>query len=147
MRSKTSDWFETKIRYDKVQEDGYPKKVTELYVVDALSFGEAETKIVNEMKSYVTGECSVKNITPANYHEIFFSDNSNDDKWYKAKLQFVTIDEKTEKEKRQTVFYLVQGSSTESAQKAIAEVMGGTMIDYVVVSISETKILDVFEEQ
>lgn len=147
MRSKTSDWFETKIRYDKVQEDGSQKKVTELYVVDALSFGEAETKIVNEMESYVTGEYSVKNITPANYHEIFFSDNNNDDKWYKAKLQFITIDEKTEKEKRSNIFYLVQGNSTESAQKAIAEIMGGTMIDYVVISISETKILDVFEEQ
>lgn len=145
MRSRTSDWLETKIKYDKVQEDGSQKKVTELYVVDALSFGEAEEKITREMKSYVTGEYSVKNITPANYHEIFFSDNSKDDKWYKAKLQFITIDEKTEKEKRQTVFYLVQGNSTESAQKAIAEVMGQTMIDYVVVSISETKILDVFE--
>lgn len=145
MRSKTSDWFETKIRYDKTQEDGSQKKVTELYVVDALSFGEAEEKITREMKSYISGEYSVKNITPANYHEIFFSDNSKDDKWYKAKLQFITIDEKTEKEKRQTVFYLVQGNSTESAQKAIAEVMGDTTMDYVVVSISETKILDVFE--
>ena len=147
MRSRTSDWFETKIKYDKTQDDGSQKKVTELYVVDALSFGEAEEKITREMKSYISGEYSVKNITPANYHEIFFSDNSKDDKWYKAKLQFITIYEKTEKEKRQTVFYLVQGNSTESAQKAIAEVMGGTMIDYVVVSISETKILDVFEEQ
>ena len=145
MRSKTSDWFEAKIRYGKVQEDGSQKKVVELYVVDALSFGEAEKKIIRETKSYISGDYSVKNITPANYHEIFFSDNNKDDKWYKAKLQFITIDEKTEKEKHQTVFYLVQGSFTESAQKAIAEVLGGTMIDYVVVSISETKILDVFE--
>lgn len=145
MRSRTAEWFEAKVQYDKVQEDGYQKKVTELYVVDAMSFGEAEKKIISEMEAYISGEFSVKNITPANYHEIFFSDNNNDDKWYKAKLQFITIDEKTEKEKRSNVYYLVQGNSTESAQKAIAEVMGSTMIDYVVVSISETKILDVFE--
>ena len=145
MRSRTSDWFETKVRLDKVQEDGTQKKVTELYVVEALSFTEAEAKIIAEMKDYVSGEFDVKNITPTSYHEIFFSENSKDDKWYKAKLQFITIDEKTEKEKHQTVYYLVQGDSTESAQKNINEVMGHTMIDYVIVSIIETNILDVFE--
>lgn len=145
MKSRTSDWFETKIRLDKVQEDGAQKKVTELYVVEATSFTEAEAKIIAVAKDYTSGEFSVKNITPTSYHEIFFSENSKDDKWYKAKLQFITIDEKTEKEKHQTVYYLVQGSSTESAQKNINEVMGHTMIDYVIVSIVETKILDVFE--
>ena len=111
MKSKTSDWFETKIRLDKTQEDGTQKKVTELYVVEALSFTEAEAKIIAEMKDYVSGEFDVKNITPTSYHEIFFSENSKDDKWYKAKLQFITIDEKTEKEKRTAVTYLCQASS------------------------------------
>lgn len=145
MKSKTSDWFETKIRLDKTQEDGTQKKVTELYVVEASSFTEAEAKTITVAKDYCSGDYSVKNITPATYHEIFFSENGRDDKWYKAKLQFITIDEKTEKEKRSDVFYLVQGNSTESAQKNINEVMGHTMIDYVIVSIVETKILDVFE--
>lgn len=145
MKSKTSDWFETKIRLDKVQEDGAQKKVTELYVVEALSFTEAEAKIIAVAKDYTSGEFAVKNITPTSYHEIFFSENERDDKWYKAKLQFITIDEKTEKEKHQTVYYLVQGSSTESAQKNITDVMNGTMIDYTIVSIVETNILDVFE--
>ena len=145
MKSKTSEWFETKVRLDKTQEDGTQKKVTELYVVEAMSFTEAEAKIIAEMEDYVSGDFDVKNITPTSYHEIFFSENERDDKWYKAKLQFVTIDEKTEKEKHQTVYYLVQGNSTESAQKNINEVMGHTMIDYVIVSIVETNILDVFE--
>lgn len=145
MRSRTSDWFEVKLQYEKVQEDGTQKKVTEQYVVDALSWGEAEEKITKEMEAYVSGESKIKSIVPASYHEIFFSENSKDDKWYKAKLQFITIDEKTEKEKHQTVYYLVQGSSTESAQKNINEVMNGTMIDYTIVSIVETNILDVFE--
>ena len=147
MKSKTSDWFETKVRLDKTQEDGTQKKVTELYVVEAMSFTEAEAKIIAVAKDYTSGDFSVKNITPTSYHEIFFSENSKDDKWYKAKLQFITIDEKTEKEKHQTVYYLVQGSSTESAQKNINEVMGHTMIDYVIVSIVETNILDVFEHE
>lgn len=147
MRSKTSEWFETKVRLDKTQEDGTQKKVTELYVVEATSFTEAEAKIIAVAKDYTSGEFDVKNITPTSYHEIFFSENERDDKWYKAKLQFITIDEKTEKEKHQTVYYLVQGSSTESAQKNINEVMGHTMIDYVIVSIVETKILDVFEHK
>lgn len=147
MKSKTSDWFETKIRLDKTQEDGTQKKVTELYVVEASSFTEAEAKTISVAEVYCSGDYSVKNITPATYHEIFFSENGRDDKWYKVKLQFITIDEKTEKEKRSDVYYLVQGNSTESAQKNINEVMGHTMIDYVVVSIVETKILDVFEHK
>lgn len=147
MKTKTSKWFETKIQFDKTQEDGTQKKVTEQYVVEAISFTEAEAKIIAETKDYVPGDYSVKNITPANYHEIFFAENNKDDKWYKAKLQFITIDEKTEKEKRQNVRYLVQGSSTECAQKNIKETMNGTVIDYVVVSIVETNIIDVFEHE
>lgn len=145
MRSRTAEWFETKVQYGKVQEDGTQKKVTEQYVVDALSFTEAESRIIEEMKPYVTVDYKIKNITPANYHEVFFSDDSQDDKWYKAKLAFITIDEKTEKEKRSIVHYLVQARSTDTAQKAINDIMGKAMIDYEVASISETKILDVFE--
>ena len=100
MRSRTADWFETKIRYEKTQDDGTQKKVTEQYVVDALSFTEAESAITEEMKAYISGDYKITDIKTAAYHEIFFSDLDKDDKWYKAKLQFITIDEKTEKEKR-----------------------------------------------
>ena len=85
MKTKTSKWFETKIQFDKTQKDGTQKKVTEQYVVEAISFTEAEAKIIAETKDYVSGDYSVKNITPANYHEIFFAENNKDDKWYKAK--------------------------------------------------------------
>ena len=145
MRSRTANWFECKIRYEKVQEDGLQKKVTESYVVDALSFTEAEERIIEEMASYISGEFKVADIKQAPYKEIFFSDNEMDDKWYKAKLAFITIDEKTEKEKRSNVNYLVQAGSFGSAMRAIDEVMGGTMIDYVILSISETTLWDVFE--
>ena len=147
MRSRTANWFQCKIRYEKVMEDGLQKKVTELYVVDALSFTEAEARIMEEMSSYIRGEFEVVEIDRCVFKEIFFNDEQTADRWYKSKLQFVTIDEKTEKEKRTTVYYLVQGSTLENARKNIDEVMGKTMIDYIISSVSETKIMDVFEHK
>lgn len=147
MRTKTSMWFEVKFQYEKTQEDGMQKKVTEPYVVDALSFSEAETKIIEEMKLFVSGDTEVKAITHAPYREIFFDDRETSDKFYKAKLDFITIDERTEKEKKSTVTYLVQSDSLDGAKKNITEVMGSTMIDYVIQSIAETKIMDVFEHK
>ena len=145
MRSRTAEWFECKIRYEKVMEDGMQKRVSENYVVDALSFSEAEERIIEEMSSYISGEFDVMDIKKAPYKEIFFSDEDMADKWYKAKLQFITIDEKTDKEKKSSVNYLVQAGSFNGAVKNIDEVMGGTMIDYVIASVAETTLMDVFE--
>ena len=145
MRSKTAMWFECKIRYEKVMEDGTPKKVNEVYVIDALSFSEAEERIMEEMSSYISGEIEIVDVKIAPYKEIFFADNDMADKWYKAKLAFITIDEKTDKEKKTSVFYLVNAGNINSAIKNIDEVMGGTMIDYQTLNVSETTIMDVFE--
>lgn len=147
MKARTASWFETKIRYDKMHENGMMKPVTEQYVVDALSFAEAESTIIDEMSAYISGEFKITGIAPAAYHEIFFSDRENDDRWYKAKLQFITLDEKTEKEKRSNVIYLVQAGTFEGAVKNIQEVMGTTSIDYVVALMTETHIMDVFEHR
>ena len=147
MRNKTTSWFETKIRYDKTMEDGRSKKVTEVYAVEALSFSEAESFITEEMSHYISDEFDVKAITRAPYGEIFFSDADSDDKWFKARLAFITIDEKTEKEKRSTITYLVQAHSVNGEVKHVDEVMGKTMIDYDIVSIADTKIMDVFEHK
>ena len=145
MRSRSANWFECKIRYEKVMEDGLQKKVTENYVVDALSFSEAEERITEEMSSYISGEFDVADIKKAAYGEIFFSDDEMADNWYKAKLQFITYDEKTDKEKRSSVTYLVQAGSFNGAVKNIDEAMGGTMIDYVISSVAETTLMDVYE--
>lgn len=147
MRSKTGSWYETGVKYQKMQEDGTEKVVTERYVVDALSFTEAENTIIDEMSVYVSGEMTVSNLGKAKYNEIFFSDVKDDDKWYKAKLQFIVIDDKSEREKRSNVFYLVQAKSLARALRYIDEVMGKTMIDYDIVGINETKIYDVFEHK
>lgn len=145
MRSRTANWFICKIRYEKTGEDGLQKKVTETYVVDALTFTEAEARITEEMASYISGEFKIMNIDPAPFAEIFFADSDTADMWYKAKLQFITIDEKTEKEKRSAVVYLVNAGSFNGAVKSVEEVMGGTMIDYVTAKVEETPIMDVFE--
>ena len=146
MRSRTALWFECKIRYEKVMEDGIQKRVTEQYTVDALSYAEAENRITEEMSSYISGEFEVADIKKAAYKEIFFDDgDNNSDRFYRAKLQFITIDEKTEKEKRSNVTYLVHAGSFDGACKNIKNMMEPSMIDYVIVSVSETALMDVFE--
>lgn len=145
MRSRTAEWFICKIIYEKTMEDGLQKKVLESYVVDAMSFTEAEARITEEMKAYISGEFTVQEIDRCKFKEIFFDDKDASDFWYKAKVNFITIDEKTEKEKKTAVHYLVQANSVEGANKNIDEVMGGTIIDYVIAGVNETKIVDVFE--
>lgn len=146
MRSRTALWFECKIRYEKVMEDGIQKRVTEQYTVDALSYAEAENRITEEMSSYISGEFEVADIKKAAYKEIFFDDgDNNSDRFYRAKLQFITLDEKTEKEKRSNVTYLVHAGSFDGACKNIKKMMEPSMIDYVIVSVSETALMDVFE--
>ena len=126
-------------------DDGLQKKVTEAYVVDALSFTEAEKRIMEEVSSYISGTFEVADIKKATYKEIFFSDDELADRWYKTKLQFITIDEKTEKEKRTSIYYLVQAGTLNGAVKNIDSVMGSTMIDYVIASVAETPLMDVYE--
>ena len=148
MRSRSNvTWFSNKVRYQKTMEDGSEKVVTENYLVDALSFTEAESAITDEMSVYVSGEFQVSGIAKAAYHEVFFSDVDDDDKWYKAKLQFITLDDKTEKEKRSTVNYLVQAKSLARALRYVDEEMGKTMIDYDTIGLNETNLMDVFEHQ
>jgi len=145
MRTKTGSWFETRIKYQKTQEDGSEKIVKELYVVDALSCTEAESSIIDEMSAYISGESAVTSAKKATFDEVFFSDKDDDALWFKAKLQFITIDEKSDKEKRTNVTYLVQAKSLARALRYIDEVMGKTMIDYDVVGLNLTNVMDVFE--
>ena len=145
MRSRTAIWFECKIRYEKTMEDGMQKKVTENYVVDALSFSEAEERITEEMSAYVSGEFDIVDIKIAPYGEVFFADSDSADKWYRAKLAFITLDEKTQKEKRSNVNYLVNAGSLNGAVKSVDEVMSQSMVDYDTVAVNETTLMGVFK--
>lgn len=147
MRTKISNWFEVKMRYEKVHEDGNEKKVTESYVVEALSFGEAEKTAIEFLGSNVSGEIQVVNINPMKFQEVFFNEQESCDRYYKAILQFITIDEKTEREKHTQVHYLAQASSFDNCKDTIRTIMDGTMIDYQIASVSETKVIDVIEHE
>ena len=99
-------WFLTKIRYEKVMENGMQKKVTEPYLVDALSFTEAEARIIEEVTPFISGEFTVSDISRAHYSEIFTSEEDSADKWFAGRLAFTTLDEKSGKEKRTIRMYL-----------------------------------------
>ena len=144
MISRVSKFFEVKIQYLKMQEDGKEKKVTEQYVVEAESFTEAEARIIKEMTPYISGEFDVVSEKIAPFSEIFLSDKSDDDKWFISKVGFITIDEKTAKEKKQTFRYLVQAETSEKAMDYTKEMFSHGMSDYSIDAVQDTATLEVF---
>ncbi|MDE5624956.1 MAG: DUF4494 domain-containing protein [Muribaculaceae bacterium] len=136
------NWFECKVRYDKMMENGIVKKVTESFLVDALSFTEAEARIIEEQTPFISGEFSVSAVKRTKISEIFRDDRA--DKWYLAKVAFITIDEKTAAEKKSVSLILVAGNNFKHAYDNFMEGMKGTMADFDIVSISETAYLDVY---
>lgn len=139
-----NEWFECKVRYDKTMETGLLKKVTETYMVDALSFTEAERRFIEEMTPFISGEFVVTDIKRARLAELFESVDANADRWFKAKVAYITLDEKTGAEKRTAQQVLVQSTDFRDAVKNLDKCMEGTLGDWVIVSITETNIMDVF---
>ena len=144
MKSRVSKFFEVKIQYQKLLEDGKEKKATEQYVVEALSFTEAESRIAEEMLPYTDGDLDVVSEKIAPFNEIFISDKSDDDKWFVSKGSFITFDEKTAKEKKQTFRYLVQAATSELALDYTKTMLHQCMSDYSIDSVQDTPTLDVF---
>ncbi len=136
------NWFECKVRYEKTGEDGLPKKVTEPYLVDALSFTEAETRINKEIQPFVSGEFLVSNIRRARIAELF--DNPSGDRWYRSKVNFVTLDEEKAIEKKTAVTMMVQAANLKDALTLLLERLSTTLSDWEVVAIAETAIMDVY---
>lgn len=142
MKDLISTWFECKVRYMKTLDNGLQKKVTEQYVVDAVSWTEAEAKITDEISHLAIGESEITDIRKAAYKEVLV--NGEADLWYKAKVQFIAIDEKTGQEKKQSDYCLVSGMDIDDAKRAVDEVFGQSMSDYTVSRLEETAIVDVF---
>ena len=136
------NWFECKVRYDKMLETGMQKTVTEPYLVDALSFTEAEGRIIEEIKPYISGEFTIADIKRVKYAETFF--NEQGDRYFKTKLYFLTLDEKSGSEKKTAINMLVQASTLREAVDIVETEMKKTMIDYEFASVAETAIMDVF---
>ena len=120
------------------------KKVTEPYLVDALSFTEAEARIIEEMTPFISGEFTVSDIKRPNYSELFPSDEESADRWFKCKLIFITLDEKSGAEKKTSTQVLVQAADLRDAVKKLDEGMKGTMADYQIGMVSETPLMDVY---
>jgi len=136
------NWFECKISYDKTTEDVMQRRVLEAYLVDALSFTEAETRIIKEMRPFISGEFMVTDIRRARFVETFLNDQG--DRYYRAKVNMITLDEKSGMEKKTAVQMLSQASTLLDAINTINTGMKGTMSDYEIVSITETSLIDVF---
>lgn len=137
--------FECGIRYEKTLENGMQKKVTELYIVDALSFTEAESRISGEMSCFISGEFEVVSEKITNYSELVSTDNTEADKWYRVKINYITVDEKTGKEKKAPKYLLVQAKDIDHARKVTNDYMKGSMVDWNCEAVQETKIMDVFK--
>lgn len=138
-----AQWIKTSVRFDKMQENGTLKRVTEPYLVDALSFTEAEARIIEEVKPYISGEFTVSAVAKSKIAEIFWNENA--DRWYQVKVAFITIDEKTAAEKRNVSVIMVQACDFNNALENFLDGMKGTMADFEIVSITETNIVDVFK--
>ncbi len=139
-----AQWIEVKVRQEKMTETGKTVKVKEPYLVDALSCTEAEARVVEEITPY-TSEFNVLNVSKTKISEIFW--NESGDRFYKVKVNFITLDEKTAAEKRTASYILVQASTFDEALKSFHEGMKGTMADYEIETISETKIVEVYRYQ
>lgn len=137
-------WFECKLRYDKMMDNGAVKKVVEPYLVDALSFTDAEARIVEEMTPFISGEFEVKAVKKTKIAEIFYDESDYADKWYLVKVNFITLDEKSGVEKKNASLILVQAGDFENALGRFKDGMKGTLADYQIASISETLLMDVF---
>lgn len=134
-------WFECKVKYDKVLEDGCSKNVTDTYLIRAISFAEAEARVVEEVTPYMTGDFEVCACAKRNYQELIGSNNG--ERFYKVKVSFITLDEKTAKEKVTSNNVLVQADDISSALSKFEMSMNMCSVDYVVESVADTKYVDV----
>lgn len=136
------NWFRVKVSFDKTMPNGIIKKVTEEYLFDSLSFTESEARTVEELKPYISGEFSISDIKRARISELFF--NQHGDRYFKAKVYFITLDEKSGTEKKTAAQMLAQACDIREALEVVEKGMVGTMADYTIASLTETAIMDVF---
>lgn len=137
-----ANWFECKVKYGKTLETGIQKTVTEAFLVDALSFTEAEGRIIEELRPFVSGEFMVSAIKRANYSEVYFDETG--DRWFRCRVAFITLDEKTGVEKLTPTNILIQASEHSQAVENLNLCMKGTMADWRLTAVNETRLLDVY---
>ncbi|MGQ8338182.1 DUF4494 domain-containing protein [Sunxiuqinia sp. A32] len=135
-------WFEVKVKYVKVDQDGRERKVGEVYLVDAVSFTDAEARIIEQMQQMIRGEFHIDNIKKSNIIEIYPHDNG--EFWYKAKISIVTIDEKAGKEKKINNYFLVAADDFKEAFTRLEEGLSYILVPYHTTAMALSTIVDVF---
>ena len=143
MKQISGMWFECKVRYEQTQEDGTDKTVTETYVYKAADFGDAYDKATKDMSTFISGEFGITGMKIAQYGEVFIQDERTEEKYYRVKVIFITLDEKTNKEKKTACHYLVNADSVEKARKYADTILSDSMVDFVIEAVQEAKIIDV----
>ncbi len=140
----TANWFEAKVKYTKVDEDGRARKVSDSYLLDAMSYTEAESRIMNEMESVISGDYYISNLKKSNITEVVPSEDENDDRWYKAKVAIIDADEVSGKEKSSFQYYLVAASNINRALENLEKALSTFIVPYEIASIADTTIMDVY---
>ena len=138
------NWFECRVSYDKVQENGAIRRITEAYLVEADNFTEAEDSITKAMQPYISGDFTVSAVRRRNYDNVLAG--TEGDYYYRVKLVIVTIDEKTAAEKKNNMFLLIQADDLPTALAEVNDYMRGSVEDWGFHTITETPIIDVFRK-
>ena len=139
-------WFECKVSYERQADSMGMKKVSESYLVDALSFTEAEKRIIKEVRPFVSvGELEGVNIRRARIAELFLNDEAEDDRYFRAKVNFITVDEKSGSEKKTSATMIVKSDSLPNAVTELKAQLDSQMASYEIASVTDTQILDVFQ--
>lgn len=135
-------FIKTTIKYDQMQPDGLMKAVKEKCLVDAMTITEAESKTLDRF-SWASGETEVIDAKKSTVSEVVLSDQCEN--FYDVSIKFITLDEKTGKERKQTCMYLFQAEDLDDARKKVTEHMKGSVVDYVVSSVAESAISEYIE--
>jgi hypothetical protein len=139
-------WFECKVSYERQADSMGMKKVSESYLVDALSFTEAEKRIIKEVRPFVSvGELEVVNIRRARIAELFLNEEAEDDRYFRAKVNFITVDEKSGSEKKTSATMIVKSDSLPNAVTEMKAQLDSQMASYEIAAVTDTQILDVFQ--
>ena len=137
-----NNWFTVKVKYTKQLDNGALKRVSEPYLLAAMTFTDAEARIYEELGDIIRGEFNVTGIRPTEIHDIFAYDDS--DVWYKCKVKYESMDADNEKARKVTQNFLVSAASVEQAAERLNESLSTLMVDYEIPAIVVSPIVEIF---
>lgn len=140
----TANWFEVKVKYTKVDEDGRQRKVSKLYLLDAVSFTEAESRIIEELREIIQGDFYIEAIKKSNITELVESNDGNDDKWFKAKVAIIDADSISGRENKTNWYHLVAGENVDKALENLQKSLSTYVVPFEIVQVGDSNIMDVF---